>query len=147
MEAIIDSFGLNWKVFLAEIVNFIIVLGIIYWIVKNKVMPHLDLRQETIKSGVENAEKAGEMLASAESEKEAILTDAQNKASDTIADSVKKGKERESTILADADNKASDIISKAQAKGELEKEGIIASSKEEIAKMITLGAQKVLASK
>jgi len=147
MDAIIDSFGLNWKVFLAEIVNFIVVLGIIYWIVKSKVMPILDTRQATIKSGVENAEKAEEMLASAETEKEGIITDAQKEASDTIAASVAKGKERESAILETADSKAADIISQAKAKGESEKEGIIASSKEEIAKMITLGAEKVLSSK
>jgi len=147
MDAIIESFGLNWKVFLAEIVNFTIVLGIIYWIVKVKVMPSLDLRHETIRSGVENAEKAGELLTQAEQDRDNIISAAEIQASETISHSVEKGKERETDIIADADKKAEGILEQAKEKGVQEKEGIIASSKEEIAKMITLGAEKVLASK
>ena len=110
-------------------------------------MPTLNLRQQTIKDGVENAEKAGEVLAQAEVDKDGIITDAENQASETIAASVQKGKDREAEIVKLADEKGESMISAAQVKGENEKAGIIASSKEEIAKMITLGAEKVLAQK
>lgn len=147
MDALVSSFGLDWKIFLAEIVNFTIVLGLIYWIVKSKVMPTLDKRQATIKGGVENAEKAEEVLAQAETDKDTIISDAEIQASETISASVQKGKDREADIVAEAGDKADSILSVAQAKGENEKEQIIASSKEEIAKMITLGAEKILAQK
>ena len=147
MDEVIKQFGINWKLVAAETVNFIVVLGILYYFVFRKISVFLDERRDTIKGGVENAEKATELLASAESEKEGIITDAQKTASETIADSVAKGKEREASILSEADTKAQQLLDQAKAKGEQEKEGIIASSKEEIAKMITLGAEKVLSSK
>lgn len=147
MDEVIKQFGINWKLVAAETVNFIVVLGILYYFVFRKISVFLDARRDTIKGGVENAEKAEELLAGAEDTKNDIITKAEQEASDKIAASVLKGKERESQITSQAEEEAENILAKAKSKGEQEKEGIIASSKEEIAKMITLGAEKVLASK
>jgi len=147
MEGLVKAFGLDWRIFLSEVVNFIVLLGIIFWVIKKYVNPILEKRRTIIADGVAKFEKAEETLASAVSEKDSILADANNQASETIAASVEKGKERESQILSEADTKAQNLLDQAKAKGEMEKEGIIASSKEEIAKMITLGAEKVLSAK
>ena len=147
MEGLVKAFGLDWRIFLSEVVNFIVLLGIIFWVIKKYVNPILEKRRTIIADGVAKYEESEQMLADAITEKDTIITDAQTEASETIAASVAKGKERESAIIADADIKGEDIISKAKKKGEAEKDGIIASSKEEIAKMITLGAEKVLSSK
>lgn len=144
MLSVIEQFGINWKLVLAETINFLVVLGILYYFVFRKVVNFIDERNNTIKSGVENAEKAEETLANAESEKESILTQAHKDASETIADSVAKAKERESVILATANDKAGEILDESKKKGEAEKQSIIDSSSAEIAKMITLGAEKVL---
>lgn len=147
MDGLIQAFGLDWRIFLSEVVNFLVLLGIIFWVIKKYVNPILEKRRDIIADGVAKFEQAEETLASAQSEKETILANANNQASDTIAASVAKGKDRESQILSEADTKAQEILESAKTKGENEKADIIASSKEEIAKMITLGAQKVLASK
>ncbi len=147
MMGVVEQFGIDWVLVAAETVNFLVVLAILYFFVFKRVSSFLDERSNTIKEGVENAEKAEEMLASAETEKAAIITDAQREASDTIAASVEKGKERESDIIASAGTKADEILQNAKQKGETEKQNIIDSSKDEIAKLITLGAEKILSQK
>jgi len=147
MEGLITAFGLDWRIFLSEVINFLVLLGIIFWVIKKYVNPILEKRRDVIADGVAKFEKAEETLAEAHAKKDSVIQEAENQASETIAASVAKGKERESQILSEADSKAQDILDSAKAKGESEKSDIIASSKEEIAKMITLGAEKVLASK
>lgn len=147
MDAIVSSFGLDWKIFLAEIVNFGIVLAIIYFLVIKKISPLLEKRRQTIIDGVEKSAKAEETLKAAEAEKTDILKAANIEASDTIALSVERAKMREDTILAEAGTKGEGIIKAAERKGHQEKEAIIESSKEDIAKMVVLGVEKVLKGK
>ena len=147
MLSVIEQFGINGKLVLAEAVNFLVVLGILYYFVFRKVATFLDERNKTIQTGVENAQKAEETLAGAELEKAQILTDAEKEASQNISESVTKAKERESEILSSANDKAGEILEESKKRGEAEKQSIIDSSSEEIAKMITLGAEKVLKGK
>ena len=144
MDAIVSSFGLDWKIFLAEIVNFGIVLAIIYFLVIKKISPLLEKRRQTIIDGVEKSQKAEETLKAAEAEKADILKAANIEASDTIALSVERAKMREDTILKEAGTKGEVIIKAAERKGHQEKEAIIESSKDDIAKMVVLGVEKVL---
>lgn len=147
MEGVIEQFGIKWSLVAAETVNFFIVLGILYFFVFKKVSTFLDERSKKIEDGVLNAEKAEEVLQNAETEKESIISAAEKEAEQTVAESVSKGKERESQIVADAQAKSESIVADAKEKGQQEKDSIIASSKDEIAKLITLGAEQVLKNK
>jgi len=147
MEGLVTSFGLDWKVFFAEVVNFLILIGIIYWVISKYVTPLLEQRRNVIKEGVEKSEKAEQTLADAESEKGRIISEAHSKGSEHIANSVEKGKKREAGIISDAEAQAIVMLENGKNKGEAEKKSIIESSQEEIAKMIVLGAEKVLRAK
>lgn len=147
MAEVISQFGIDWKLVLAETVNFLLVLAILYFFVFKKVALYLDQRSEKIKEGVENAENAEVLIQEAGAEKENILKSANQEASDTIAASVETAKGREAEILAVANEKGDSILATAKSKGESEKQNIIDSSKEDIAKMIVLGAEKILAQK
>ena len=147
MEGLVSSFGLDWRVFLGEVVNFIILLGIIYWVISKYVTPLLEERRQVIKDGVEKSEKAAETLADAQTERTAILSKADADATERISESVEKAKKRESEILATAQDKAAETLAQAKSKGESEKQAIIDSSQEDIAKMIVLGTEKVLRTK
>jgi len=121
MEQIIASFGIDWKLVAAETVNFLIVLAILYYFVFRKIGSLLDERSKTIEDGED---------ATAE-----------------VKAAVETAKMRESQIVDEANKQASTIIENANHKGEEMKQKIVESSKEDIAKMIVLGAEKTLASK
>lgn len=146
MDVIVEKFGINWNLVLAETVNFLIVLAIAHLVFK-KIAAMLDQRSKTIEDGLENAEKAKIKLGEAESEKQSILHQAGEEATAEIKAAVETAKLREAQIVGDANNQASSIIKHANHKGEEMKQKIIESSKEDIAKMIVLGAEKTLTSK
>lgn len=147
MEQIVNSFGIDPKIFLAEVVNFLIVLGILYYFVFRKIGALLDERSQTIKEGVENAEQAENTLKEAQEEKDAILHQAGEEATAEIKAAVETGKQREAEIVDGANVRADEIIKDAQTKGESLKEKLVDSSKEDIARMIVLGAEQVLKTK
>jgi F-type H+-transporting ATPase subunit b len=147
MGDVLAQFGIDLTVFVWEVINFLVVLTILYFLVFRTLGRILDKRQATIREGVENAEKAEEMLVAAEQEKQQLLREAQMEASDAIAASVVTAKTRESEIIADAQKKGQTVMDDARQKGEEQKQEIIASSREDIAKMVVLGAEKVLAKK
>lgn len=147
MNEIIDSFGLDWKIFTGEIVNFIIVLFILYYFLFRKVFANLKKRQNIIKDGVEKGEKAEEIVQDAEKKADDILAESRLDANDRIKESMQKASEKESKILKDAEVKKLEILEKAEQEGEKKKEEILNNLDKDIAKLAVLGAEKVLAEK
>ena len=147
MQEIVTQFGLDPKIFVAEMINFLIVLGILYYFVFRKISHLLDERSKTIQEGVEHAEQAEETLRKAQEEKAGILHDAGLEATEEIKHAVDTAKKREADIVNDANTRAEDILVQAQHKGENLKQKLIDSSQDDIAKMVVLGAEKVLKEK
>ncbi|MFW0871038.1 MAG: F0F1 ATP synthase subunit B [Patescibacteria group bacterium] len=144
MQEIIGQFGLDPKIFIAEIINFLIILGILYYFIFRKISQLLDERSETIREGVENAEQAQATLEKAEAEKMDILQKAGEEASQEIKQAVDTAKKREADIIMGANTRAEEILKEAEHKGEHLKEKLVHSSQDEIAKMVVLGAEKIL---
>ena len=147
MQEIVNQFGLDPKIFIAEIVNFLIVLGILYYFVFRKIGSLLDERSRKIQEGVENAEKAEATLEEAQQEKAEILHRAGEEATEEIKHAVETAKKREADIVNDANTRAEEIITEAGRKGESLKQKLVDSSQEDIARMVVLGVEKVLKTK
>ena len=143
MEAL-QQFGISPALLVAEIINFLIVGAILYFFVFKKIATFLEQRSETIKRGVENAEQAEAKLAEAEQEKKEILGNASASASAEIHAAIETAKTREAQIISQANERADEIQQKAALKAEEDKRRIIDSSREEMARMIVLGAEKTL---
>ena len=62
MGEIINSFGLDWKIFTAEIVNFSVILALLYFFVFKKIFTQLEARKKIIEKGIQNSEKSQEIL-------------------------------------------------------------------------------------
>ena len=146
MEAL-GQFGIKPGLLVAEIINFLIVAGILYYFVYPKISKFLDERKNKIAQGIENAEQAEKKQKEAETEKGSILALASVEASQEIKTAVETAKIRESQIIDQANQRAADIQNKALLKAEEDKQNIINSSREEIARMIVLGAEQTLKAK
>lgn len=147
MDEIINSFGLNWKIFTAEIVNFLIILFILYYFLFRKVFANLEKRQNIIKEGVEKGQKADEIVQDAEKKADDILAESRLDANDRVKESMQKASEKESEILKNAEVKKAEILEKAEKEGIDKKEEILNNLDKDIAKLAVLGAEKVLAEK
>ena len=147
MQEIINSFGIDWKIFSAEIVNFLVIVGILYFFVFKKIFMTLDKRRSIISDGIKKSEMAEENLKDAEKKSGQIISDARGEASEKINLAINTAKETEERILTEAKKKGEDIIEKAKKTGQEQKNDIISEADKEIAKRVILGMEKVMIEK
>ena len=147
MDQIINKFGIDWKIFSAEILNFLILLAFLSLVFYKKIFSVIEERQKKIDEGLTRAEEADKIVAEAENKKIEIISEARKEAEEKVLKAVEIGKNKKEDIIQKAKNESERIINSAKKSGLEEKEKIISSSKEDITKMIVLGAEKVLAEK
>lgn len=143
----LGTLGINWKLFIAQLVNFSIVLFVFWkWVVKPLGKTLTD-RQEKIESGLKNATymedekkkfedwKTQEMQ-KVRSETEKVL----KMASDTAE------KTRQETINA-AHEQANNMIEQAKAAIENEKTTMLKEVRQNVAELVVMASEKILKTK
>lgn len=144
MEQLIQAFGIDVKLIVVQIVNFIVLMGALTYFLYKPVLKVLADREEKIVQGIKDAEAAAVSKADADREKQSILTAAHAEA-ETVAQNAKSfANEKSESIIAEAQGKAASVIQDAQTKSEEIKAQARRESEAEIAKVAILAAEKVL---
>jgi F-type H+-transporting ATPase subunit b len=147
MEQIIDVFGLDWKILIVQIVNFALLLGILWYFLYKPLTTLIENRRAQIIKGVADAERAEAALKDADAKKGEIMTAASMDAERVIATAREQAKQKESQIMVEAQEKYERVLREAALKSEEIRKEALDESKEEIAKLIVLGAEKALREK
>jgi len=147
MEQIIETFGIDWRVLIVQLVNFALLLGLLWHFLYKPLVKLIESRREQIIKGVADAERAEAALRDSDAKKSELLAQASIEADKLIAAAREKGKEKESDIIEDAKAKYERMLAEATMKGDEMKRQALEESKEEIAKLIVLGVEKTLRSK
>ncbi len=117
---VLGKLGFDWKVALANLVNFLIIYYLLRNVVFKKLGHVIKERQEKIQKGLDDAKRAEGALTMAESEKEEIL---------------KKAQKESKNITEEADKKAKVIISDSKKEGNLEADKIKEGALKDIEKV------------
>lgn len=147
MEEIARVFGLNWKLLLAQAVNFGILVAALWYFLYRPVMNLLDERRAKIEQGVKSAESAERRLGEIEQERDDVLQKATNEATSIISTSKERAEEQASGIVAGANKRAETIVDQAQAQAAESKEQALRESESQIARAAILAAEKIMREK
>lgn len=144
MEEIISAFGINWKLIIIQMVNFAILLGVLWYFLYTPVLKILREREEKIKKGIADAEDAHNALMSAEKERAVVLGAAEQEAKGVVKNALKLAEEKTQGIHEEAEKKAVAILKDAEAQAEELKEKSKRESEADIARVAILAAEKIL---
>lgn len=144
MQEILHVFGINWKLFTAQAVNFGIVLFVLTFVLYKPMIRILEERQERIKKGVEDARAAEAARKEAEEEGRKVSAIATRGAEKILSDAHGRAKEEEEKIVEAAHREEERIMRDAKERAAEEKRKILGEGKEEIARMVVLGAERIL---
>ena len=147
MSQLLSAFGIDWRLLIAQAVNFAIVLIALWYFLYKPVLAMLNKRREIVAKGVEDAKRAEEKLSNADGEAakrvqaaeesaEHIVSAARESAQDEKARSVKEAEARAAAIAKDAEARANEIAAKAKRESE-----------REVARLAILAAEKIMRSK
>ena len=139
------DFGISWPGIAAQVLNVGIVVFILWKFAFKPVLATLDERQAKIASGLQYAEEMKAKLEAAQQESAASAKRAQIEASRIIDEARKAAKEFLDKQSQETAAKANDILAKAQQAIELEKKKMLAEARTEIARLVVVTTQRVLA--
>jgi F-type H+-transporting ATPase subunit b len=143
MGAIFTTFGIDWHLLVINAINFgLLLAGLTYFLYK-PLGAMLETRRQKVAQGVSDAEEAGKRLGEIEQSKGEILAGAGKEADGIIAASRDTASAKAKEILSQADAAAARSVAQAQAQSSEMKAKAIEESKQEVARMIVLGIDKL----
>jgi F-type H+-transporting ATPase subunit b len=90
-SGILGTFGLDWRLFIAQLINFAVIVFVLTKWVYRPLMKVMDERKKKIEEGVNNAELAKRKLGEAKEAESRILREARVQAQGIVAESKEKG--------------------------------------------------------
>lgn len=144
MSELLSKLGIDWKLLIAQIINFLVLLFVLYKFAYGPVLAMLDKRQKKIEKGLKDADEAHKKLAeSAELQKE-ILRKARIEAKEIVERSHIQAEKSKSEIAVEAKKQSEKIIANAKDQIELEKNKMITEVKSEIGSLVVIAAEKII---
>ncbi len=139
-----EGLGINLPILLAQIVNFLILLGLLYLIAYKPIMRMLDERSRKIKESMEQTEFIKEQAAQAEEEFERRIKAAAKEGQEVIARAAKTGEELRQKTQQQAKQEGEALINRARAEIQRERNEAIDELRKEVADLTILTAEKVI---
>ncbi len=144
---ITHDFGISVPFILAQIINFSVVAFVLWRFAFKPVLATLDERQAKIASGLKYADEMQAKLAATQQESAVLIKQAQVEASRIIDEARRSAKDFLDKQTQEASGKASELLGKAQQAIELEHKKMLADARSEIARLVVLTTERVLAKK
>ena len=147
LRATFEHFGVEPKYILIQLVSFLIVLGVLYKFAIKPTIAAMEERAGKINAGLKYADEMQAKLAAAQAESAVIIKKSQVEASRIIDDARKSAKDFLDKQTQEAIAKATDVMTKGQQSIELEHKKMLADARTEIARLVVVTTERVLAKK
>ena len=147
MESIIQTFHLDWKLFLAQAVNFGIVVFVLWYFAFGPLVRNLTKRTKIIEKSLKDAKDIEEQHRKIIELKEQAINEAKIDAKKIIDEADEKSKKLEEDMRARMKNEARKILEKTKGDIEEEKNKMMNDVRREAAELIVLALEKVIPEK
>ena len=139
-----EGLGINLPTLLAQIINFAILLGLLYLVAYKPIMRMLDERSRKVKESMEQTELIKQQAEHAEEEVKKQLEAAGKEGMEIIARAMRSGEEMRQKSVQDAKKDAESLITQARAEIQRERDGAIDELRKEFADLTIMAAEKVI---
>ena len=144
---VVGLLGLNWKLFIAQLINFGLIIFVLWKWVFTPVTTALENRTKKIEQSLQDAEAIKKEMAGLEAHKLAEQKRAQAEFQKVVAEAENLGAKQKEAILAEARKNAEKLVTDAEKRIAEDKDKTLAEVKKQMAGLITLAAEKIIAEK
>lgn len=144
MQEMLTAFGIDYRLIVIQVFNFAILVGALWYFLYTPVLKLLAEREEKIKKGVHDAEKAAVTLSEADSEKNRLIKEAHLEAGSIVSRGTAYAEEQSQKLNAEAEEKIAKRLAEAATYAAELKEKALKESEAEVAKVALLAAEKIL---
>jgi len=142
-----NALGLNIKILIAQLINFAVLVLVLWRFGYKPILKFLDERKEKIEQGVLDAKKAMAKLEEISDKEKEIIKRAKKEALIILEKARKQGDKNRKEIIDEAKEEIGQIINEEKAKIQVEKGETLKEIKREIADLVIKSVEKVLEEK
>jgi len=144
MEDLVKIFHIDYKLVIAQAINFTVVLLVLYKFAYNPILKILNDRTERIEKGLKDAEGAQKKMEEITEKEKEVLIEAKKEAQKIISEAESRGEKNQAEMIVEAKGKIDKKIDEAKAKIEDEKKKMLQEVKAEISDLVVLATEKIL---
>ncbi len=144
MEEFVQTFHIDWKLMIAQIINFGLVFLVFYFLAAKPLRKLMKERTEEIEGGLTNAKTNEELLKATKTEYESALQKARIEADAIFNESKKEVVKKREEMIENAKKEVATMIDAGKKSLEQEKTKMVNDAKNELASLAILAAEKVM---
>jgi F-type H+-transporting ATPase subunit b len=144
---IFAAFGLDIKILIAQLINFAILLFVLWKFAYKPMFKILDDRKKKIETGIENAAKAEEKLREISEEEKKIMIEAKKEAAKILDEARVMAEESRKRNIDKTKEEIGQLINQEKENMRQEKAEILKSINREVADLVMITVEKVIEEK
>lgn len=144
MDSLIQTFHIDWHIMVAQAINFVIVLFVLWRFAIKPLGKLMAERSEKIKEGLLEGEKNRILLADTEKAYEEALAKARKEGADIISEAKKNAELKKAELLKNAEAEVSMIMKNSKDTLLAEKQKMLDDARSELGAMVVSATEKVL---
>ena len=147
MESIISTFHIDWKIIIAQAINFGVVFVVLYIFALKPLNKLMSERSEKIAKGVDDAKTNATLLEKTRAEYDEVLAKAKIEANKIFQDGKKEAEAKKTAMLEDAKKEVAATVENGKKMLEAEKNKMMVEVKNEIVNLAMLATEKLVSEK
>jgi F-type H+-transporting ATPase subunit b len=144
MDELVKTFHIDWKLLIAQIINFAIVLGVLWYFALKPLMKLMNKRSSDIEKSLKDAQEIEKKLAEAADTKEKIVIEAKQEAQIVMEKVHKESDKAREEKIQETKKEVEQIVKRTKADLAAEKEKMVDEAKKQVADLVVEAATKVI---
>jgi len=147
MEEIINTFHVDWHIILAQLVNFALVVAVLWYFAFRPLAKTMTERTTRIEQSLKNADAVEERLRQADAEYQVMLTNAKKDAEQIIVKAKTLAEQQRVEVVEKTKAEAAKIVESGKQQLAAQREQMVASTRVELSELVALATEKVIGEK
>lgn len=144
MDSFISTFHIDWKILIAQAINFGLVFLLIYFFALKPIKKIMGERTKTIEDGLTDATQNALLLKNTKEEYNQVIMKAREEAHVIFQDGKREAEEKKNEMLAIASKDVETLIANGKKVLEAEKAKMVEEAKNEIVSLVVKATEKLL---
>lgn len=144
MAELISKLGIDWKLLVAQIINFLVLLAILYKFLYRPVLELMQKRTRRIEDGLNKAKEIEEELVKTRQDYKNQISRAKKEANEILEKANVQAEKNKKEMVVKAKEEIAQVINQEKKKIAAGKEQTVKEIKAEIADLVTASVEKIL---
>jgi F-type H+-transporting ATPase subunit b len=144
MDSFISTFHIDWKILIAQAVNFGIIFLVLYFFALKPLKKVMGERTNVIEKGIQDAKDNARLMATTKTEYEQVIAKAREEAHALFQEGKREAEAKKTEMIEKAQSEVEMMIASGKKNLEAEKVKMVEEAKNEIVSLVVAATEKVL---